>query len=119
MKTERELNLLEGKINVLRASIDDMPELKYVADPKVLSTVLVENGNEEVGKFNLGSFHEVIFVGNQAINVNITSVNTIVNVLLMSYLNQQGYKDVTAFRHGLVGNVVDFGALSKTDKVIV
>lgn len=119
MKTERELTLLEGKFNALRASIDDMPELKYVADQKILSTVFVENGNEEVGKFDLGSLHEVIFVGNQAINVNITSVNTIVNVLLMSYLNQQGYKDVTAFSHGLIGTVTDFGALKHIDKVII
>ena len=116
MKTERELTLLEEKFKMLRASIDDMPELKFVTKPEVLTTVMVDNGAYE---FDLSSFHEVVFVGNQAINTNATAVNTIVDVLLMSYLNQNGYDDVTAFSHGLIGRVTNFGALSDIKDSII
>ena len=116
MKTERELTLLEEKFKMLRVSIDDMPELKFVTKPELLATVKVNNGEYE---FDLSSYHEVVFVGNQAINTNATAVNTIVDVLLMSYLNQKKWKDVTAFSHGLIGTVTDFGALSDIRSSII
>ncbi len=109
MKTELELHKLAGKFRILRGSIDDMPELRFITQPEILATVKVDNG--EV-KSDLGNYSEVLFVGNQAINTNMTSVNTIIDVLLMSYLNQQGWKDVSAFSHGLIGTVTDFGIVA-------
>ena len=121
MKTERELNLLEGKINVLKASIDDMPDIKFITKPEILSTIKVDNsvlgGDED--EYDLGMFHEVLIVGNQAINTNATSVNCIIDVLLMSYLNQQGWKEPTAYKHGLIGNIVDFGLLKDLQPIIL
>ena len=121
MKTERELNLLEGKINVLKASIDDMPGIRFVTKPEILSTIKVDNsvlGGEE-DEYDLGRFSEVLVVGNQAINTNATSVNTIVNVLLMSYLNQQGWKEPTAYKHGLIGTITDLGSLKDLRPIIL
>ena len=109
MLDEKDLNKLDGKLHVLKATIDCMPPLRFTTNKDILATILVDDGDHQ---YRLNQFDAVLFVGDYAINVNHCSVKWIIDVAMLAYLEQQHYRDASVFSHGFIGNVIDFGKLS-------